>query len=98
MTNKLMCIVITTLCMLTVTAVQAAPKILKKGSLVCDSEQSYDTQIKYIASKVDRFARGCGALNKNYEVVIIDLNFLSGSEVQVIDTGANVWVSADDIK
>ncbi|MEQ7917651.1 hypothetical protein ABQX22_00530 [Xanthomonas sp. WHRI 1810A] len=80
------------------TAVHAAPKMLPKDSLICASEEAYDTQIKYLANDIKKYAPGCGAAKKNFQVVIIDLNILSASEVQVIETGTNIWVSGDALK
>jgi hypothetical protein len=91
-------IVLMGLCLLATTPVHAAGKTLKKGTLVCSSSDGYDTQMKYVVNNINKYAPGCGGLKQSYEVVIIDFNMLSASEVQVVETGANIWVASEDIK
>lgn len=71
----------------------AAPRTLKKGSLVCPSSEAYDKQMKYIAQGVNKLVDDCGLTKKAYQVIVLDLNILSASEVEVIDEGITVWTA-----
>lgn len=82
---------------LVATSVQAAPKILQGGSLFCASEEAFDEQMKYLANDVQEFVDGCGATNKDYKVIILDLNLFSASKVKVIDNGLTVWVAHESL-
>lgn len=75
----------------------AAPRTLQKGSLVCPSEESYDKQLKYILQGVNKLIGGCGFTNKAYQVIILDLNLFSASEVQVIENDMTVWTAHESL-
>ncbi|GAA0401906.1 hypothetical protein [Pseudomonas gingeri] len=75
----------------------AAPKTLKKGSLICESEDLYDKQVKYIVQRVNKILDGCGFTKKAYKVVILDLNMFSASEVQVIEQDMTVWTAHESL-
>ncbi|MNN48217.1 hypothetical protein D3C81_1626860 [compost metagenome] len=83
--------------MLAANAAHAAPRILEKGSLICESEEEFDTQMQYLAQGVTKFAPGCGSSNKAYEVVVLDLNILSATKVTVIEHGITVWVNHESL-
>jgi hypothetical protein len=83
--------------MLAANAAHAAPKILESGSLICESEEAFDTQMQYLAQDVKEFAPGCGASNKAYKVVVLDLNILSATKVTVIENGITVWVNHESL-
>lgn len=96
MIKKVLCVLGLTL--LVATAANAAPKTLKAGSLFCQSEDAFDTQMKYLADDVQEFAPGCGATNKDYKVVIIDLNLMSATSVKVIENGLTVWIAHESLR
>lgn len=75
----------------------AAPMTLKKGSLICPSEKAYDTQINYISQGVNKLVGGCGFANKDYKVLVLDLNLISASEVQVLEIDAPVWTARESL-
>lgn len=75
----------------------AAPRTLKKGSLICPSSEAYDRQMKYIAQGVNKLVGDCGLTKKAYRVIVIDLNILSASEVEVIDEGITVWTAHESL-
>lgn len=75
----------------------AAPNTLKKGSLVCPSEEAYDRQLQYIVQGVSKLIGGCGFTNKTYQVVILDLNLFSASQVQVIENDITVWTAHESL-
>lgn len=75
----------------------AAPRTLKQGSLICPSEETYDTQLKYIVQGVNKLVGGCGFTNKDYTVIVLDLNVFSASKVQVIENDATVWTAHESL-
>ena len=75
----------------------AAPSTLKKGSLVCPSEEAYDRQLQYIVQGVSKLIGGCGFTNKTYQVVVIDLNLLSASQVQIVENDIAVWTAHESL-
>lgn len=83
-------------CFLSVSAI-AAPKTLKEGSLVCTSEEAYDKQLQYIVQGVNKLVGGCGFTNKTYQVVVIDLNLLSASQVQIVENDIAVWTAHESL-
>ncbi len=85
------------LSVLVATSAQAAPKILQAGSLFCASEEAFDEQMTYLANDVQEFVEGCGATNKDYKVIILDLNLFSASKVKVVDKGLTVWVAHESL-
>lgn len=96
MIKKLVCTL--GLTMLVVASANAAPKTLKAGSLFCASEEAFDTQMKYLADDVQEFAPGCASTNKDYKVVILDLNLLSATSVKVIENGLTVWIAHESLR
>ena len=70
---------------------------LKKDVLVCASESSYDRQISYLAQGVKKYADGCGATNKKYKVVPLDLNMMSPSKFEILELNQDVWVENKSI-
>ncbi|MBK3455168.1 hypothetical protein [Pseudomonas sp. MF6754] len=83
--------------MLAANVAYAAPKVLQGGSLICATEEAFDSQMQYLAQDVKEFAPGCGASNKDYKVVILDLNILSATKVQVIENGLTLWVNHESL-
>jgi len=49
--------------------------------------------MKYIAQGVNKLVDDCGLTKKAYQVIVLDLNILSASEVEVIDEGITVWTA-----
>ncbi len=82
---------------LAATSAQAAPNILQGGSLFCASEEAFDEQMAYLANGVKEFVDGCGATNKDYKVIILDLNLFSATKVKVIENGLTVWVTHESL-
>ncbi|MEE4371648.1 hypothetical protein V2J67_04670 [Pseudomonas alliivorans] len=85
------------LSLLIVANAEAAPRILEAGSLFCASEEAFDEQMKYLANDVKEFVDGCSVTNKEYRVIILDLNLFSASKVKVIDKGLTIWVAHESL-
>jgi hypothetical protein len=75
----------------------AAPQTLKQGSLICPSEEAYDKQLKYIVQGVNKLIGGCGFTNKDYKVIVLDLNVFSASQVQVLEIDTEVWTAHESL-
>jgi hypothetical protein len=96
MIKKTICVL--GLSLLVASTANAAAKTLKAGSLFCASEEAFDTQMKYLADDVQEYAPGCASTNKDYKVVILDLNLLSATSVKVIENGLTVWIAHESLK
>ncbi|MFJ5282330.1 hypothetical protein ACIP66_00510 [Pseudomonas sp. NPDC088429] len=75
----------------------AAPQTLKQGSLICPTEEAYDKQLKYIVQGVNKLIGGCGFTNKDYKVIVLDLNVFSASHVQVLEIDTEVWTAHESL-
>lgn len=96
MIKKVLCVM--GLSLLVATTANAAAKTLKAGSLFCQSEEAFDTQMKYLANDVEEFAPGCATTNKDYKVVILDLNLMSATSVKVVENGLTVWIAHESLR
>jgi hypothetical protein len=96
MIKKTICVL--GLSLLVASTANAAAKTLKAGSLFCASEEAFDTQMKYLADDVQEYAPGCASTNKDYKVVIMDLNLLSATSVKVRENGLTVWIAHESLK
>lgn len=94
---KLSCVL--ALCLMHAAVANAAGGWTLEGdSLICQSEEAFDTQMQYLAQGVKQYAQGCGGSKKDYRVVVKEYNLLHPSKVVVVENGMTVWVNHESLK
>lgn len=79
-------------------AAQAAQYSIPKDTLVCVSEEGYDEQLQYAVQGVNELVDGCGFINADFPVVVLQRKILSASKVKIISNGLVVYLAGEHIR
>jgi hypothetical protein len=64
---------------------------ISKNALICASKEALDEQMEMLAQDIKEFADGCAATNKEYQILMLDYNILSGSKGRILENKLIIW-------